>query len=163
MTRIVVISDTHARSLKGLHPELLKELAEADLVIHCGDYTNIALLEELRHLARRFIGVYGNVDPREIRQQLPDKAVFEVEGRRIGVIHPEWGGPPFGIEQDIAREFDGVEIILFGHTHEACHKTIGNVVFLNPGQPYPSFMLPATLGIITLCEGGIEVEIKAFE
>ncbi|MFQ5924642.1 MAG: metallophosphoesterase family protein [Dehalococcoidia bacterium] len=163
MARIVVISDTHDRSLERLPPELLQEMAEADWVVHCGDYSNIALLSELRHLSRRLIGVYGNIDPREIREELPDKTVFEVEGRRIGVIHPSWGGPPFGIEEDIAKEFEGVDIILFGHTHEACHKTIAGVVFLNPGQAYPSFGNPASAGIVTVGQEGIEVEIRTFE
>lgn len=163
MTRIVVISDTHARSLKGMPQELLAELAEADIVVHCGDYTGIAVLEELRRVARRFIGVYGNMDPREIRDELPDKTVFEVEGRRIGVIHPAWGGPPWGIEEDIAKEFEGVDIILFGHTHDVYHNTMGGVIFLNPGQAYPSFRNPASAGIVTIGQEGIEVEIKTFE
>jgi hypothetical protein len=163
MTRVVVISDTHARSLNELPQKLIAELAEADYVVHCGDYTKVTLLEELRRLAKRFIGVYGNMDLREIREQLPNKTVFEVEGKRIGVIHPAWGGEPWGIEEDIAKEFQGVDIILFGHTHDACHKTIGGVVFVNPGQAYPSFRTPASAGIVTIGQEGIAVEIKSFE
>jgi len=132
MPSIAVISDTHARSLKGLPPELLKALAEADWVVHCGDYTGVAVVRELQTLSN-------------------------------GVIHPSWGGPPFGIERDIAREFDGVDIILFGHTHDICHKTIGNVIFFNPGQAYPDFGTPASLGIVTVGPEGIEVEVKTFE
>ena len=163
MARIAVISDTHARNLKGLPPELLKALAEADWVVHCGDYTSVAVVRELQTLSKRFIGVYGNIDPREIRDELPAKAVFEVEGKRMGVIHPSWGGPPFGIERDIAREFDGVDIILFGHTHDVCHKTIDNVIFFNPGPAYPDFGTPASLGIVSIGREEIEVEIKTFE
>lgn len=163
MTKIVVISDTHARSLDVLPPGLLAELAAADLVVHCGDYTSIALLEELRNLAKRFIGVYGNMDPKDIRDELPDKTVLEVAGKRVGVIHPPWGGPPWEIEEGIAREFAGVDIILFGHTHDVCQKTIGGVVFLNPGQAYSSFRNPASAGIVTIGQEGMEVEIKTFE
>jgi putative phosphoesterase len=162
MTRIAVISDTHAKSIDGLPSELLVELAEADLVVHCGDYTGVALLGELRHLAKRFIGVYGNTDPKEIRDELPDKTVFEVDGKRIGVIHPTWGGPPWGIEEGIAREFEGVDIILFGHTHDVCHKNMDGVVLLNPGQAYASFRDHASAGIVTIGQEGIEVEIKTF-
>ncbi len=162
MTRIAVISDTHARSLKELSPKLVETLAEADIVVHCGDYTAPSLLEELRRVAKRFVGVYGNIDPRQIREQLPDKVVFEVEGKRIGVIHPAWGGPPWGIEEDIAKEFQGVDIILFGHTHDVCHQTIGGVVFINPGQAYPSFGTSASAAIVTIGQEGMEVEIKSF-
>ncbi len=163
MTKIVVISDTHARSIDVLHPGLLAELAAADLVVHCGDYTSIALLEELRNLAKRFIGVYGNMDPKDIRDELPDKTVLEVAGKRVGVIHPPWGGPPWEIEEGIAREFARVDIILFGHTHDVCHKTIGGVVFLNPGQAYSSFRNRASAGIVTIGQQGMEVELKTFE
>ena len=163
MARIAVISDTHARNLKELPPELLKTLAEADWVVHCGDYTSVTVVRELQTLSKRFIGVYGNIDPREIRDELPAKAVFEVEGKRIGVIHPSWGGSPFGIERDMAREFDGVDIILFGHTHDICHKTIDNVIFFNSGQAYPDFGTPASLGIVTIGQERIEVEIRTFE
>ncbi len=162
MTKIAVIADTHARSLDALPQELLKTVAEGDVVVHCGDYTSIDVLKGLQNLSRRFIGVYGNIDPREIREELPNKAVFEVEGKRIGVIHPHWGGPPWGIEEDIAREFEGVDIILFGHTHDLCHKTMDNVVFLNPGQAYPAFGTPASVAILTIGEEGIEVEIRTF-
>jgi len=163
MTSIMVISDTHVRSLKELSQELVNTLSEADYVVHCGDYNNIAVLQELRCLTKRFIGVYGNIDPREIQNELPAKTGFEVEGRRIGVIHPHWGGPPWGIEEDIAKEFEGVDIILFGHTHDTCHKAIDSVVFFNPGQAYPSFRNPASAGIITIDHEGIQIDIKTFE
>lgn len=163
MTKIVVISDTHAGSLKGLPQGLLRAVAEGDWVVHCGDYASLAVLRGLQALSKRFIGVYGNMDPREIREELPDKVVFEVEGKRIGVIHPSWGGAPFGIEEDIGRQFEGVDVILFGHTHEVCHKTVGGVVLLNPGRAYRSFRSPASLAILTVREKGIEVELRTFK
>jgi putative phosphoesterase len=163
MTRIVVISDTHARSVDALSQELLKTLTECDVVVHCGDYTGITVVRELEALSKRFIGVYGNVDPREIREALPEKTVFEAEGKKIGVIHPSWGGPPWEIEDDIAREFPGVDIILFGHTHDPFHETIDNVIFLNPGQAYPSFGTQASAAILTIGEEGIDVEIRTFK
>jgi hypothetical protein len=163
MTRIVVIADTHARSVDALSQELLKTLTEGDVVVHCGDYTGIAMLRELETLSKRFIGVYGNVDPREIREALPEKVIFEVEGKKIGIIHPHWGGPPWGIEEDVAREFSGVDIILFGHTHDLCQKTIDNVVFINPGQAYPSFGTQTSAAILTIGQGEIDVEIRTFK
>lgn len=162
MTKIVAISDTHAKTLGQLPEELVALLREADYVVHCGDYTSLSLLDELRGIAKRFIGVHGNVDPKEVRDQLPPKAVFEVNGTRIGVIHPHWGGPPWGIEQDIAREFDGVDIIIYGHTHDTFHQTIGDVVFLNPGQAYPAFQTPASAVLLTIDGQGIDIEIRAF-
>lgn len=162
MTRILAISDTHAKSLRDLPKSLLKEIAAADIVVHCGDYTSVSLLHELRDLAKKFVGVYGNVDSIEIRCEVPDKKTFEVGGRRIGVIHPHWGGAPFGIEEAIAKEFHNVDIILFGHTHDACTDTIDGVTYLNPGQAYSAFMEKATAGIITIGAKGFEIEIVSF-
>jgi len=161
VTRIVVISDTHGRSLDVLPQEIYDEVVAADIVVHCGDYDRLPLLNQLRQVSKRFVGVFGNIDAIDIRAELPEKAVFEVEGRRIGVIHPHWGGPPFGIEDAVAREFEGVDMILFGHTHDAYYQTIGGVAFLNPGQAYRSLGETASMGIVTVGPDGIEVEIKS--
>jgi len=163
MTRILVISDTHGKSLDIMPPQLRAEISAADIVVHCGDYNRLSLLSQLRREAKRFVGVFGNMDSIDIRAELPAKAVFEVEGKRIGVIHPHWGGPSLGVEAAIAVEFDGVDAIFFGHTHDVCYKTTGDVVFLNPGQAYRSYMEPASAGIVTVGPEGIEVEIKTFE
>lgn len=161
MTRIAVISDTHGKNLDVLPSEIYDEVVSADVVVHCGDYDRLSLVNQLRQAAKRFIGVFGNMDSIDIRAELPEKTVFEVEGKRIGVIHPHWGGPPFGIEEAIAREFEDVDVILFGHTHDVYHKTIDGVVFFNPGQAYRSFREPASVGVVTVGSDGIEVEVKS--
>jgi putative phosphoesterase len=162
MTRIVAISDTHAKNLDALPKALLTEISDADIVVHCGDYTSITVLKGLRDLAKRFVGVYGNVDTIDIRQEVPKKTVFDIDGKKIGVIHPHWGGAPFGIEEAIAKEFHNVDLILFGHTHDAWTDTINGVTFLNPGQAYSAFMEKATAGIITVGYQGFEIDIRSF-
>ena len=162
MTRIVAISDTHAKNLDALPKALLTEISDADIVVHCGDYTSITLLKELRDLAKRFVGVYGNVDTIDVRQEVPKKTVFDIDGKKIGVIHPHWGGASFGIEEAIAKEFHNVDLILFGHTHDAWTDTIDGVTFLNPGQAYSAFMEKATAGIITVGSTGFEIDIRSF-
>lgn len=162
MTRILAISDTHAKSLSSLPKALLTEISAADIVVHCGDYTSMSLLQELKDMARRFVGVYGNVDDIDIRHELPEKTTFEVGGKRIGVIHPYWGGASLGIEEAVAKEFHNVDIVLFGHTHDAWTDTIDGVTFLNPGQAYSAFMEKATAGIITVGAKGFEIEIVSF-
>ena len=162
MTRIVAISDTHAKNLDALPKALLAEISDADIVVHCGDYTSITLLKELRDLAKRFVGVYGNVDTIDIRQEVPKKTVFDIDGKKIGVIHPHWGGAPFGIEEAIVKEFHNVDLILFGHTHDAWTDTINGVTFLNPGQACSAFMEKATAGIITVGSKGFAIDIRSF-
>jgi putative phosphoesterase len=162
VTRIVAISDTHAKDISALPKALLTEISEADIVVHCGDYTSITLLKALQALAKRFVGVYGNMDTIDIRQEVPRKMVFDIDGKKIGVIHPHWGGEPFGIEEAIAKEFHNVDLILFGHTHDAWTDTINGVTLLNPGQAYSASMEKATAGIITVGPKGFEIDIRSF-
>ena len=160
MTRILVVSDTHSKSLSVLPKALFKEIAAADVVVHCGDYTSLSLLQELKNLAKRFVGVYGNMDTVDIRQEVSRKTVFDIGGKKIGVTHPYWGGEPFGIEETIAKEFRNVDLILFGHTHDAWTGTVDGITLLNPGQAYSAYNTDkATAGIVTIGTEGLKVEI----
>lgn len=163
MTRILAISDTHAKKLDVLPKALLDEIGNADIVVHCGDYTALPLLEELRNSAKRFVGVFGNMDAGDIRKEVSRKTAFVVKGKRIGVIHPHWGGASIGVEDDIAKEFHNVDMILYGHTHDARCETRDGVIFVNPGQAYADDTAKATAGIITIdADGVFNVEIKSF-
>jgi len=162
MTKILAISDTHAKSLSALPKALLSEISTADIVVHCGDYTDISLLQELKHMAKRFIGVYGNVDSIDIRREVPAKTTFEIDGVRIGVIHPYWGGASVGIEEAIAKEFHGVDLVLYGHTHDAGYETRDGITFVNPGQAYADDTAKATAGVVTVGDKGFEIEIVSF-
>lgn len=158
MGKIVVLSDTHERRLEKISPQILQAIRDAELVVHCGDYVGLEILGGMQKLAKKFIGVYGNTDPGDIRERLPNKTVFEFQGKCIGVIHPHWGGPPFDMEE-IVREFSDVDAILFGHTHEACNVRLNGLLLLNPGQAYASFMVPASLAILQVSEHGVAGEI----
>lgn len=68
--RVIVLSDSHADSIDLLPRKAIDELSGADLVVHAGDYTGRELLEELRQLGN-FKGVHGNMDPPEIKRELP--------------------------------------------------------------------------------------------
>lgn len=162
MVRIVVLSDTHARDWEELPPKLRQAVATADIVVHCGDYTGRRVLEALKEHARQFVGVYGNVDGSFIRSQLPPRTIFEVEGRKIGVTHPEWGGPPFPPEE-LLPLFSNVDIILFGHLHERINVKINNTLLLNPGAGYGSFLSPASYGEVIIAGSEVKGEIKLIE
>ena len=96
---IVVVSDTHCYRWDEVHPYIRKAVAEADIAVHCGDFTRLDVVEGVRRTAKKAVAVHGNSDPVEIREALPYIEVIEVEGKRIGVIHPAWGGPPFELEE----------------------------------------------------------------
>ena len=159
MTQILVIADTHVRAFRELPEGIQKAVREAEWVVHCGDFTGMALLDELRKLAPHFVGVFGNTDPSSIRQRLPHQTAFEIEGRKVIVIHPHWGGHPDGLESELARRFPGADAILFGHTHEPCNMKINDTLLLNPGQAYASFMVPATMAVLTINRGELTAGI----
>ena len=163
LTQIVVISDTHVRTVQELSKEVLQAIREAEWVVHCGDYVSMAVVKKLRRLARHFVGVYGNADPGDVRRQLPPEVILEFEGRRIAVIHPYWGEHPDGLEEELTARFPDVDAILFGHTHEPCTQMLNGTLLLNPGQSYPSFMVPASIGILTVSKGELRGEILTLD
>jgi len=98
-TRIVIVSDTHCREWDEVHPDIRREVAEADIAIHCGDFTGQNVVQGMRDNAKRAVVVHGNSDPPDLRSSTPYVEVLEVEGHRIGVTHPAWGGPEFPLEE----------------------------------------------------------------
>jgi putative phosphoesterase len=161
--RIVVISDTHCHAWDEVHPTIRQAVAEADVAVHCGDFTRMAVAEGMRQSARRAILVHGNSDPPELRRALPYVQVLEVEGKRIGVTHPAWGGPPFELEELLNDFPEPVDAILFGHLHETVNEVRNGVLFLNPGQGYASFRVPATIAVLTVEGGRMKAEIRVIQ
>lgn len=158
-----MISDTHVGTLQELPKGILQAIREAEWVVHCGDYGSLVVVEELRRLARHFVGVYGNSDRGDVRHQLPSKLTIQFAGREIVVTHPHWGGYPDGLEEELAARFPHVDAVLFGHTHEPCNLMLNGTLLLNPGQGYPSFMVPASIGILTVSKGGLTGEILTLD
>jgi putative phosphoesterase len=156
MMKIGVISDTH---LKEAHLEFKKmvesHFKDVEKIFHAGDFVDWCIAEYLSS-QRELIAVCGNMDSQEIQKAFPQKRIIEVEGFKIGLIHG--GGPPFGIESRIRAEFDGVDAIVYGHTHTPANHQVKNIFFFNPGSPTRSFIHRPTLGILHLGEK-IEGEI----
>lgn len=159
MTRILVVADTHLNHWAGLSPAVAREVAEADWVVHCGDFTGPDLLDEFERRSRNLAAVYGNTDGAAIRHRLPDKLLLDIAGLRIAVIHPPWGGPPWGLEKEIVRVFPQADIILYGHTHEPEKLWRNHTLLLNPGQGYATVGYPATYALLNIDDGGVEATI----
>lgn len=156
---IVVLSDTHATDVADVPARILDDVTRADLIIHAGDYTSRDVLDHLRERGN-FKGVYGNMDPPVIRRELPDKAVLELMGFRIGVIHPAEGGSPFDLPERVKAALGAdLDLIIYGHSHQPANEKAGNTVYFNPGSATGTF--PArhkTYGILYL-EDTVEGEI----
>lgn len=149
--RIGVLSDTHIPYNAGTIPRQIQDiLAPMDAIIHAGDFQDISAIETLKSLGD-FHGVFGNMDPPEIRKILPKKKVLNVGGFSIGIIHG-WGSPQ-GLEERIITAFERQQIdaIVYGHSHTASNHLKDGILFFNPGSPTDTrFAKFNSIGILTL-------------
>ena len=159
-TRIGVISDTHIpKQAEQLPEELLERLAKFDFIIHAGDFENISALKDLRRI-NRVVAVSGNMDLQKVKKEAPQRQVLNVDHYKIGIIHG-WGDP-HTLPKRMLEEFksDGVDCVVFGHSHQACNQTMDGVLMFNPGSPtdiiYAHFK---SFGILETSPEGIKGEI----
>jgi putative phosphoesterase len=131
---VAAISDTHLpRGARRLPEACLERLRSADLILHGGDFSAVAVLDELRALGPPVQAVYGNADEPALRELLPKELVVEAGGARIGMTHIP--GPAAGREERLVRRFPGCDAVLFGHTHLPVVERHGEAWLLNPGSP----------------------------
>lgn len=130
MIKIGVISDTHLRHpTKELEDLTDGPFKEVDMVLHAGDMTELGVLDAFS--GKKVVAVCGNMDSSMVRKEFPPHRMFGAGSFKIGLIHG-WGGP-LGIEERIAREFDGVDCIVYGHTHHPSQREREGIFFFNPG------------------------------
>ncbi|MGQ9472890.1 MAG: metallophosphoesterase family protein [Candidatus Caldatribacteriaceae bacterium] len=152
--RIVVLSDTHLpERAKDLPKRVYVELEKASLILHAGDLTEWWVLEKLRQFAPLRV-VRGNMDSLEIKEQLPEKDVFDLEGIRIGLIHGY--GSPLETRQRIQKAFqdEDLHLLVYGHTHQPRIERVNDVVWLNPGSPTDFVFTPFFSFAFLELEGG---------
>lgn len=157
---IVVVSDTHVpMRAEGLPPEVAEAMDKAELVLHAGDFTSPELLESMARLPR-FVAVAGNMDGPQVRGRLRDLEIIELEGVRIGLTHG-WGPPgrlPRMLRQHLAGE--GLDAIVFGHSHQPFNERIDGVLLFNPGSPTDDVFAPyRSYGLLTIEDGALRGEI----
>jgi uncharacterized protein len=158
---IAVISDTHLpRGPRRLPEACVERIAEADLLLHGGDFSTMDVLRELEAIGPPLLGVHGNVDSAELRRLLPAERVVEAEGARIGMVHD--AGPRRGrLERLRARFGERADVVVFGHSHMPLHEQAKDgFQILNPGSPTERRRAPAhTMGLIRVDSGLASCEI----
>lgn len=133
--RLLVLADTHVpRRARDLPEPVWREVDRADVVIHAGDWVDVALLDSLATRSRRLIGVAGNNDGPDLHARLPLVAEVELAGLRLAVIHET--GPATGRNQRAAARFPDADVLVFGHSHIPWNSTApSGLRLLNPGSP----------------------------
>lgn len=154
--KIGVISDTHSLPIPL---KLLKELSKVDLIIHAGDVCDNGTLKILSKI-KELKAVQGNMCDSELKKKLPLKENFECEGIQIGVYHGH--GAHKDALANAQAQFKGqaVDIVIFGHSHQAFNKTIDGVLYFNPGSPNDVVKAQFfSWGLIEISNGKIKAEI----
>ncbi|MGH4018976.1 MAG: metallophosphoesterase family protein [Pseudonocardiaceae bacterium] len=133
--RMLILADTHvparARDLPG---QVWDEIEATDVVLHAGDWVDVALLDLLADRAARLVGVYGNNDGAALRARLPEVARVELGGVRLAVVHET--GAARGREERCARDYPDTDVLVFGHSHIPWDTTApSGLRLLNPGSP----------------------------
>lgn len=150
MMKIGVISDTHLKKFpKHLEECLEKHFKDVDMILHAGDVVELSALDIF--LDKEVKVVAGNMDSWSIKQSAPTKQIVSIEGYKVGLIHG--CGSPVGIEDRIIKEFDQIDVLVYGHTHNASSFTKNGVLFFNPGSPTDKqFATKNTIGILEFGE-----------
>jgi len=146
--KIGVMSDTHLDHMSDdLGERILKHFKDVDMILHAGDVVEQSVLDFFSDKEVKLVA--GNMDSWEIKQHAPIKQVIAIEGYKLGMIHG-WGSPT-GIEDRIVNEFDNIDILVYGHTHNAAWFTKRGVQFFNPGSPTDKrYATKNTIGILTI-------------
>ncbi|MGK5442377.1 metallophosphoesterase family protein [Micromonospora sp. URMC 105] len=133
--RLVILADTHVpKRARDLPAPVWAAVEAADVVVHAGDWIDVALLDALTARARRLVGVYGNNDGPELRARLPEVARVELDGLRVAVVHET--GPKTRREERCAARFPDRDLLIFGHSHIPWDSVApGGLRLLNPGSP----------------------------
>jgi uncharacterized protein len=121
------------RGSRRLPDRCVDFLRAADMILHAGDVSSVAALEELQALGPPLFAVHGNADEPELRRLLPESRVVEVEQVQIGMLHVP--GRRAGRETRLAARFPGADAVVYGHTHIQQAECVGGVWILNPGSP----------------------------
>jgi putative phosphoesterase len=132
---LLLLADTHVpKRARDLPVAVWEEVAAADVVVHAGDWVDVALVDELERRARRLVGCYGNNDGPAVRERLPEVARTVVGGVRLAVVHET--GPASGREARCAAAYPDTDLLVFGHSHIPWDTTTSaGLRLLNPGSP----------------------------
>lgn len=184
-----LLSDTHIPyRMTQLPSGVLDALAGVDLILHAGDVDQSPGLDPLRELAPVF-AVRGNVHvfdlssggaslPATVELCLVGRSVVVTHGCLRGltsVWHKGWDvllrladrSENARFSARVARRLlalhPGADIIVFGHTHRALVRRIGETLLVNPGAVCPTLREVPTVARMTLDRDNVRVRFIYLE
>jgi uncharacterized protein len=133
--RLLLIADTHVPSrARDLPARVWDEVANADVVVHAGDWIALELVDELESRSARLVACWGNNDGPALRARLPERADVTLAGVRFSVVHET--GAATGRDARMSRLYPDRDVLVFGHSHIPWNTTTKTGLrLLNPGSP----------------------------
>ena len=128
---IGVISDTHIPQFKKLPDSIWDHFAGVELIIHAGDLSVLAVLNELEAIAP-VVAVQGNVEYEEVVLKLPIKREVVVGHCRIGIVHIL--GDSRNRVHLARQEFPNARVVVYGHSHIPWNQERNGLLLFNPGS-----------------------------
>ena len=130
MKKIGLISDTHGL----LDTDVIQHLKDVDEIWHGGDVGKPILIEQLKAI-KPLRAVYGNIDGREVRNQLPLNDIFICEGVKVLITHI--GGYPGRYTKRVKGLLDEEkpDLYICGHSHicKILRDVKRDLIHMNPG------------------------------
>jgi len=135
-----------------MRPQALDALKDSELIIHCGDIGDPAVIEALQRLAP-VRAIRGNNDKGAWAASFPDSDMVETGGHKIYVLHNL-------AELTVDPASCGFTAIISGHSHKPKVERRGKVLLVNPGSAGPRrFSLPVTVATLALRANRCEARI----
>ncbi|WP_292466285.1 metallophosphoesterase [Methanolobus sp.] len=130
--KLILVSDTHLET--DSIPAFLSDVFDQyDIIVHAGDFDSLSFYKALEATGK-LKAVHGNSDEPAVKELLPEKLIFEVEGVKIGVIHEA----SLSIVDNTATRYMamemGVDVLVFGHLHRPIIEK-SDVLIICPGSP----------------------------
>ncbi len=136
--RIGVISDTHGHEAHTQAAIKTFQEHHVERILHCGDVGGNEVVSQFEQWPTHFVA--GNCDyPDQLGEIVKSnqqhwEGLFgdlSLDGKRIALLHSH--------EQhrfDVAIHSGDYDLVCYGHTHVAEHRTVGKTNVLNPGAMY---------------------------
>lgn len=141
-----VVSDTHGY----LNPRVPELLNGVDHILHAGDIGDAVIIDQLSSIAP-VTAVRGNNDRTGPASLFPAEVTLDLARTTVYLTHQVKVPKEPGELADKPYVDAGIDVVVFGHSHIALQKTLGSVLFFNPGAAGKRrFKLVPSIGILEL-------------
>ena len=142
--KLAILSDTHGL----LRPEVVEQLKTADAILHGGDINKQSIVDQLRQYAPLYV-VRGNND-KEWAEDIPHDLTITLDGVTFYMVHNK---------KELPATLNGVDVVVFGHSHKYVQEEKNGILWLNPGSCGPRRVhQEITMTMAGLADGEFRVE-----